>query len=81
MKCIALDDEPLALQLLENYALQSGWLQMIKTFTDPVSASEFINSDNHFDFLFLDIQMPDVSGMQFYSNLNNKPPVIFTTAF
>ena len=80
MKCIALDDEPLALQLLENYAVQTGWLEMIKTFTDPVSAAEFINSD-HFDFLFLDIQMPDVNGMQFYSNLTNKPPVIFTTAF
>ena len=82
MKCIALDDEPLALQLLQNYALQTGWLDMVKTFTDPVSAAEFINSsDNNFDFLFLDIQMPDVNGMQFYSNLNSKPPVIFTTAF
>ncbi len=80
MKCIALDDEPLALQLLENYAAQTGWLEMAKTFTDPVSAAEFINND-HFDFLFLDIQMPDVNGMQFYSNLENKPPVIFTTAF
>ncbi len=80
MKCIALDDEPLALQLLENYALQTGWIEMTKTFTDPVSAAEFINAD-HFDFLFLDIQMPDVNGMQFYSNLTNKPPVIFTTAY
>ena len=81
MKCIALDDEPLALQLLENFALQTGWLQMIKTFTDPVTAANFINNDNNFDILFLDIQMPDVNGMQFYSNLANKPPVIFTTAF
>ena len=81
MKCIALDDEPLALQLLENFALQTGWLQMIKTFTDPVTAADFINNDNNFDILFLDIQMPDVNGMQFYSNLANKPPVIFTTAF
>ncbi len=81
MKCIALDDEPLALQLLENYTMQTGWLQMLKTFTDPVSAAEFINSDSEFDFLFLDIQMPDINGMQFYSNLSVKPPVIFTTAF
>ena len=81
MKCIALDDEPLALQLLDNYSLQTGWLEMVKTFTDPVSAAEFINNENDFDILFLDIQMPDVNGMQFYSNLINKPPVIFTTAF
>ena len=81
MKCIALDDEPLALQLLENYALQTGWVEMMETFTDPVCASGFINGGNNFDFLFLDIQMPDVNGMQFYSVLTNKPPVIFTTAF
>lgn len=81
MKCIALDDEPLALQLLQNYAMQTGWLEMIKTFTDPVTAAEFINSGEPFDFMFLDIQMPDVTGMQFYSNLENKPPVIFTTAY
>ncbi len=80
MKCIALDDEPLALQLLENYAAQTGWLEMVKTFTDPMSAAEYINND-HFDFLFLDIQMPDINGMQFYSNLESKPPVIFTTAY
>ncbi len=81
MKCIALDDEPLALQLLQNYAMQTGWLDMIKTFTDPVTAAEFINSGEAFDFLFLDIQMPDVNGMQFYSNLDNKPPVVFSTAY
>ena len=82
MKCIALDDEPLALQLLQNYAAQTGWLDMIKTFTDPMAAAEFINgSPEAFDFLFLDIQMPDVTGMQFYSNLDTKPPVIFTTAY
>ena len=66
MKCIALDDEPLALQLLQNYAAQTGWLDMMKTFTDPMAAAEFINSSpDAFDFLFLDIQMPDVTGMQF----------------
>lgn len=81
MKCIALDDEPLALQLLQNYAMQTGWLDMIKTFTDPVAAADFINNSEPVDFLFLDIQMPDVNGMQFYSNLENKLPVVFTTAY
>ena len=80
MKCIALDDEPLALQLLENYVQQTDGLEMANTFTDPVSAEEYINS-NIVDLLFLDIQMPDVNGMQFFSNLISKPPVIFTTAF
>lgn len=80
MKCIALDDEPLALQLLENYVQQTDWLEMATTFTDPIAAEEYINS-NTVDLLFLDIQMPDVNGMQFYSNLAIKPPVVFTTAF
>ena len=80
MKCIALDDEPLALQLLQNYVQQTEGLEMTTTFTDPVSAEEFINN-NAADLLFLDIQMPDINGMQFYSNLAAKPPVIFTTAY
>lgn len=80
MKCIALDDEPLALQLLENYVRQTSDVQIVQTFTDPISASEYINN-NPVDLLFLDIQMPDINGMQFFSNLQNKPPVIFTTAY
>jgi DNA-binding LytR/AlgR family response regulator len=80
MKCIALDDEPLALQLLENYVQQTEGMEMANTFTDPVTAEEYINN-NTVDLLLLDIQMPDVNGMQFYSNLTNKPLVIFTTAF
>lgn len=80
MKCIALDDEPLALQLLENYVQQTEGLELVNTFSDPVSAEEYINN-YVVDLLFLDIQMPDINGMQFYSNLVVKPPVIFTTAF
>ena len=80
MKCIALDDEPLALQLLENYVQQTEGLELVNTFTDPVSAEEYINNHGA-DLLFLDIQMPDINGMQFYINLVNKPPVIFTTAY
>ena len=80
MKCIALDDEPLALQLLENYVQQTEGLELVTTFSDPVSAEEYINN-NEVDLLLLDIQMPDVNGMQFYSNLAIKPPVIFTTAY
>jgi DNA-binding LytR/AlgR family response regulator len=80
MKCIALDDEPLALQLLENYVQQTEGLELVHTFSDPVSAEEYINN-NMVDLLLLDIQMPDVNGMQFYNNLSIKPPVIFTTAY
>lgn len=80
MRCIAIDDEPLALELIQSYAQQAGWLQLNATFTDAVKAKEFLN-DNNVDLLFLDIQMPDVNGLQFFSSLEPKPPVIFTTAY
>lgn len=80
MTCVALDDEPLALQLIKGYAAETGLLQPVHTFTDAVKAKNFIE-ENEVDLLFLDIQMPDISGIQFFNNLDYKPPVIFTTAF
>lgn len=78
--CIALDDEPLALQVIAQYCSKISYLQLDKVFTNPDEAKDFIKN-NKVDLLFLDIQMPDINGMQFYKNLANKPPVIFTTAF
>ena len=56
------------------------FLQLKKVFTNPDEANEYLKS-NKIDLLFLDIQMPDINGMQFYKNLTNPPQVIFTTAF
>lgn len=78
--CIAIDDEPLALQLISEYCQRISFLRLEKTFTNTDEASDFL-SKNQVDLLFLDIQMPDINGIQFYKNLNKKPPVIFTTAF
>ncbi|MFN4976019.1 MAG: LytR/AlgR family response regulator transcription factor [Bacteroidota bacterium] len=78
--CIAIDDEPLALQLISEYCQRISFLRLEKTFTNTDEASDFL-SKNQVDLLFLDIQMPDINGVQFYKNLNKKPPVIFTTAF
>lgn len=80
IKCIAIDDEPLALQLVKEYAANVPFLQLSKTFTDPDEASEWLDQ-NETDLLFLDIQMPDVNGLQFYKSLTKKPLVIFTTAY
>lgn len=80
MNCIAIDDEPLALELIRGYVEQTGWLQMSATFTDALKAREYLK-ENETDLLFLDIQMPDINGLQLFSSLENKPPVIFTTAF
>ncbi|MDI9366079.1 MAG: response regulator transcription factor [Flavobacterium sp.] len=82
MICIAIDDEPLALQLVTQYCEKVPFLQLKKVFTNPDEATIYLHQ-NPVDLIFLDIQMPDVSGLQFYKNLSlaKKPQVIFTTAF
>ena len=76
MRCVAIDDEPLALQLTQSYAQQSGILNLVATFTEK----EFLKN-NLVDLIFLDIQMPDINGLDFFSSLEKKPLVIFSTAF
>ncbi|QES90392.1 LytR/AlgR family response regulator transcription factor [Rhizosphaericola mali] len=82
LKCVAIDDEPWALSLVEQYAKKIPFLQLTATFDDAVSALEFLN--NHpIDLLFLDIQMPDITGIELAKVLKNKtnPFIIFTTAY
>lgn len=78
--CIAIDDEPLALQLIQEYCAKISFLKLEKTFTNTDEAIVYMQ-ENKTDLLFLDIQMPDITGIQFYKNLSDKPPVIFTTAY
>ncbi len=80
MKCVAIDDEPLALQLVKNYIAQTPELELKAVFTDTTKAKAFIEAEA-VDLLFVDIQMPDETGLQFVNNLTAKPMVIFTTAF
>jgi DNA-binding LytR/AlgR family response regulator len=78
--CIAIDDEPLALDLLASYIFRVPDLQLKGTYTDQYKAADFLK-DKPVDLLFLDIEMPDMSGIQFYKSLNKPPMVIFTTAY
>ena len=78
--CIAIDDEPLALQLINEYCSKISFLKLEKVFTNTDEANTWLK-EHKVDLLFLDIQMPDINGMQFYKNLSQKPPVIFTTAY
>jgi len=81
MKCIAVDDEPLALELMETYIAQVPGLELLTTFTDAISAWGFLKK-NQLDLVFLDIQMPDINGIQLAKSLDRKNPmVIFTTAY
>jgi DNA-binding LytR/AlgR family response regulator len=80
IKAIAIDDEPLALKVLESYCKKVAFIELQKTFTKPSEAAEFIAS-NDVQLLFLDIEMPNVLGTEFYNSLDKKPMVIFTTAY
>jgi DNA-binding LytR/AlgR family response regulator len=80
ISCIAIDDEPLALHLISEYASKINFLNLQKTFTDTDEAKAWLQ-ENEVDLLFLDIQMPDINGIQFYKSLTKKPQVIFTTAY
>lgn len=80
IKCVVVDDEPLAISLLNQYIRKYEGLEMMDGFTDALESISYINN-NHVDILFLDILMPDITGIGVLKKLNNKPPVvIFTTA-
>jgi two-component system LytT family response regulator len=79
IRCIAIDDEPLALLLLSEYISQMPSLQLLQTFDDAISGVEFLRH-NPVDLLFVDINMPDISGIDLVRSLENKPMIIFTTA-
>jgi DNA-binding LytR/AlgR family response regulator len=79
LKCIAIDDEPLALRLVSEYISRFPALQLVKTFDDAISGAEFLKS-TPVDLLFIDINMPDITGIDLVRSLPIKPIVIFTTA-
>lgn len=80
LRCVAIDDEPLALQLIETYAQRIPAIQLIAVFEDAVSGAEYL-AKNSVDLLFLDINMPDISGIDLARAMVNKPMIIFTTAY
>jgi two-component system, LytTR family, response regulator LytT len=77
---IAIDDEPLALQLVTGYIGKTPGLKLLGKFDNPLDAAEFL-ADTSVDLIFIDIQMPDLSGIEFTRLLEKGPKVIFTTAF
>lgn len=77
---IAIDDEPLALQLVSGYIEKTPGLKLAGKFDNPLDASEFLTK-NPVDIVFVDIQMPDFSGIEFTKLMEKGPKVIFTTAY
>lgn len=80
MNCIAIDDEPLALDVIQNFCEKIDFLNLEATYTNALEAVTYLNN-NSIDLIFLDIQMPHISGLEFLKTLTNPPLIIFTTAY
>ncbi|TDO22882.1 LytR/AlgR family response regulator transcription factor [Pedobacter duraquae] len=80
MKCVILDDEPLAHQVLEHYIMQTPGLSLVAKFRNAVEAYEYMGK-HHVDLLFLDVEMPLINGISFLTALAKPPKTIFTTAY
>lgn len=79
IKCIAIDDEPPALILLKEYIIKCPALQLLHTFDDAITGGEYLRQ-NPIDLLFIDINMPDITGLDLVRSLDAKPMIVFTTA-
>ena len=80
INCIIIDDEPLARKGLKEYIADTGFLHLLAEFDNPLKATEIMGG-GEVQLIFLDIQMPKITGMDFFKSLQQPPPVIFTTAY
>jgi two-component system, LytTR family, response regulator len=80
IKCIIIEDEPLAVKVLSDYIAQTPFLQLDATFRDALLASDYLRR-NSTDLIFLDIHLPKLKGMAFLKTLSNPPAVVITTAY
>jgi len=80
LKCIAVDDEPLALDIIEDYVSKVPFLELVKRTENAIEALQLVQAGG-IDLVFLDIQMPDLTGIQFLKIANNKASYILTTAY
>jgi two-component system LytT family response regulator len=80
LKCIAVDDEPLALDIIEDYISKVPFLELVKRTENAIEALQLVQAGG-IDLVFLDIQMPDLTGIQFLKIANNKASYILTTAY
>ena len=80
LTCAIIDDEPLAVKLIESYARRIDFIEVSGCYTDSLEAIEALRHDP-VDFVFLDIQMPDMDGLEFARSLPENTKVVFTTAF
>ena len=79
IQCLIIDDEPLAIEVIKTHIAQISEIELVSTFQNPLKAFDFIKN-NAIDLIFLDIEMPLLTGIEFIKTIENPPKVIFTTA-
>ena len=80
IRCIAIDDEPLALRQITSYIEKTPFLQLVGSFNSAIKAMDFLQ-ENEVELMFVDINMPDLTGLDFVKSLSSSAKVIFTTAY
>ena len=80
LAAIAIDDEPIALDVVKSLAAKIPFIELKACFTNAFEAADFLRKEK-IDLIFLDIKMPDISGIDFLKSISNPPMVIFTTAY
>ncbi|MGS2762212.1 LytR/AlgR family response regulator transcription factor [Sinomicrobium sp. M5D2P9] len=80
MKCVIIDDEPLAIDVLKDYCEKIQFMEVVGTYTNALDAIAVIK-EREVDLIFSDIEMPQISGIDFIHSMDNKPLFIFTTAY
>lgn len=81
LNCLIIDDEPSSQQILKIFCGDVDFLNVVSICNNALEAMSILNKQNNIDLLFLDINMPKLSGLEFYKSLQNPPDVIFTTAY
>ncbi|NOY46969.1 MAG: response regulator transcription factor [Chlorobi bacterium] len=81
INCIIIDDEPSSQVVLKAFIADVNFLELVGVCNNAIEAAEILNKNNTITLLFLDINMPKISGLSFYKSLQNPPDVIFTTAY
>ncbi|MBB6127185.1 LytR/AlgR family response regulator transcription factor [Mucilaginibacter lappiensis] len=80
IKALAIDDEPIALEIIQNLAIKIPFLELVASFTNALDSANFL-MENKIDLIFLDINMPDLSGIDFVKSIPVAPMIIFTTGY
>ncbi len=80
IKCIAIDDEPLAVKKIAGYIQKIPFLELVAECRSAFEAMNIL-SKGDIQLMFIDINMPDINGMEFVKSLTNKPYIVFTTAY